>query len=288
MAKVTPTVIQGAYASTAELNANFSALAAEFENCVSLDGTTPSAMLADFDMNGHDILNVGSITINGVTQGDAQFVTIQDTGGHFDATEVETALEEVKLLTDANAVDIATNTGGIATNATGIATNAAGVAANLAALAGAPVQTVAGQSQAGYSELIGTVPWDDTLPQVATEGWLLVSALITPTEADSVIRIFGELNVSCKTAGVHGTIFIGVDSAGSAIYAKEEYFPTAQIMHTIGVEFWVNAVDTTARTYNIGFGPNSGNFYINQTSAGRKYGGVMTNWCKATEYRANP
>ncbi len=59
MAKVVPSTIAGAYASTSELNANFAALALEFENCLSLDGASPSALTADLDMNGKDIINLG-------------------------------------------------------------------------------------------------------------------------------------------------------------------------------------------------------------------------------------
>jgi len=61
MAKVTPSTITGAYASTSELNANFALLAAEFENALSLDGTTPNAMSAEIDMNGYNIINIGSL-----------------------------------------------------------------------------------------------------------------------------------------------------------------------------------------------------------------------------------
>ena len=59
MAKVTPSTIAGAYASTSELNANFALLAAEFENALSLDGASPSAMTSELDMNGYNIINVG-------------------------------------------------------------------------------------------------------------------------------------------------------------------------------------------------------------------------------------
>ena len=45
----------------AALNTNNQRIETAFENTLSLDGSTPNAMQADFDMNGNDILNVGTI-----------------------------------------------------------------------------------------------------------------------------------------------------------------------------------------------------------------------------------
>ena len=103
MAKVVPSAIAGAYASTAELNANFAALAAEFENCLSLDGTSPSQMTSDLDMNNNDILNVNVLNFTG-TSFNAVDVVVADVAGRYAATDAEAALDEVKLLADANKV----------------------------------------------------------------------------------------------------------------------------------------------------------------------------------------
>ncbi len=58
--------ITSGFNSTSEINQNFQALRDAFDNTVSLDGSLPNAMNADFDMNGYDILNAGGLTINGV------------------------------------------------------------------------------------------------------------------------------------------------------------------------------------------------------------------------------
>ena len=58
--------ITSGFNSTAEINQNFQALRDAFDNTVSLDGSLPNAMNADFDMNGYDILNAGALTIDGV------------------------------------------------------------------------------------------------------------------------------------------------------------------------------------------------------------------------------
>jgi|TARA_R110000868_G_scaffold133244_1_gene344752 hypothetical protein len=60
------TNIASGYASNTQLNANFQALQNAFDNTLSLDGSTPNAMQADFDLNGNDLLNVQSIYVNGV------------------------------------------------------------------------------------------------------------------------------------------------------------------------------------------------------------------------------
>jgi len=63
--KPTITTISSGFNSTSEINQNFQALRDAFDNTVSLDGSVPNAMTADFDMNGNDILNAGGLYING-------------------------------------------------------------------------------------------------------------------------------------------------------------------------------------------------------------------------------
>ena len=62
MAKqATLTTITAGHTSASKINANFEALNDAFDNTVSRDGSTPNTMLVDFDMNGNDILNVGTV-----------------------------------------------------------------------------------------------------------------------------------------------------------------------------------------------------------------------------------
>jgi hypothetical protein len=55
------TVTSGYQANTA-LNLNFTNIRDQFDNTLSLDGATPNAMLAAFDMNGNRILNLPEAT----------------------------------------------------------------------------------------------------------------------------------------------------------------------------------------------------------------------------------
>ena len=75
--KPTLTTLSSGFNSTTTLNNNFTALRNAFDNTLSLDGSTPNAMNADFDMNGNNILNANSIetdglSINGVQVGSSE------------------------------------------------------------------------------------------------------------------------------------------------------------------------------------------------------------------------
>lgn len=55
------TSVDAGYASNTKLNTNFTNLNASFDNTLSLDGSTPNSMNADFDLNSNDVLNGGTI-----------------------------------------------------------------------------------------------------------------------------------------------------------------------------------------------------------------------------------
>ena len=57
--------ISSGYASQSQLNENFSNIQTSFTNTLSLDGSSPNAMQANFDMNNQDIINVRGIYVNG-------------------------------------------------------------------------------------------------------------------------------------------------------------------------------------------------------------------------------
>ena len=61
--------ITSGYTSTTTLNANFEALRDGFDNTLSLDGSTPNAMNADFDMNSNDILNANEVNASALRLG---------------------------------------------------------------------------------------------------------------------------------------------------------------------------------------------------------------------------
>jgi len=80
------------------INTNSDRIETALENTLSRDGTTPNTMSADFDMNGNDILNIGSLGFSG---GD----TIQDLADQAAASALAAASSEAEAETaEANAV----------------------------------------------------------------------------------------------------------------------------------------------------------------------------------------
>lgn len=67
------TIATGYYSRNA-LNTNFENLRDGFSNTLSLDGSTPNAMGADFDMNHNSILNVDRIDVQSMTLDGANFI----------------------------------------------------------------------------------------------------------------------------------------------------------------------------------------------------------------------
>lgn len=62
--RFTPTSLASTYAAIDPLNANFNNISALLEKCLFTDGTSPNAMLADLDLNGHKIHNVANAVSN--------------------------------------------------------------------------------------------------------------------------------------------------------------------------------------------------------------------------------
>jgi hypothetical protein len=60
------TTVSSGYQSTTTINSNTQNLRDAFDNTLSLDGSTPNAMQADFDMNSNDILNVDKLYLSGL------------------------------------------------------------------------------------------------------------------------------------------------------------------------------------------------------------------------------
>lgn len=77
MAKLTTTDItniSGAETvALASINANNALIETAIENTLSRDGTTPNTMSADIDLNGNDLLNVGTIEADTITIGGEEF-----------------------------------------------------------------------------------------------------------------------------------------------------------------------------------------------------------------------
>lgn len=93
MAKITLTDLGSTtgLSSTAvtNINNNNATIEAAIENSISRDGTSPNNMLADFDMDDNDILNVGSIDITNAQITNANVTTADITNLSIDGTPVD-------------------------------------------------------------------------------------------------------------------------------------------------------------------------------------------------------
>jgi hypothetical protein len=74
--KPTISTISSGFNSTATINESLEALRDGFDNTLSLDGSTPNAMLADLDLNGNSILNAGTLDVSGLTLNGQQITDI--------------------------------------------------------------------------------------------------------------------------------------------------------------------------------------------------------------------
>lgn len=139
-----------------------------------------------------------------------------------------------------------------------------------------------------YATLSTAMPYDDTIPQ-STEGDEVLTVSFTPVSASSYLLIRAVVQVySPSNTHVTGALF--VDSATSA-FAANSIFTSysggaveqdAQLV----VEAIISAGSTSARTYKIRCGANSGSAYVNGNSSGRRLGGVATTTLSVTELAA--
>jgi hypothetical protein len=67
MAKLNLNNIASGFSSTTQLNANFDLIEVALENTLSRDGSIPNSMSADLDLNGYNLINVGSLDVSSVT-----------------------------------------------------------------------------------------------------------------------------------------------------------------------------------------------------------------------------
>ena len=138
-------------------------------------------------------------------------------------------------------------------------------------------------STATYDSTASNIPFDDTLPQ-NTEGKQLFSLSFTPVSASSTIRIHGVVQ-----AGVNSTAdckIVGFNSASgaSAIFASEATITSAGMLPMPFLHEEA-ALNTSARTYSLRYGPAAGEIMqINGVGGGRKLGGALTSYMIVEEW----
>lgn len=152
-------------------------------------------------------------------------------------------------------------------------------------IAGDVVQTAYGQ-RVDYATISANIPYDDTIPQI-TEGTEIFSVSITPQASANILEF--EVLVEGTLGTTTGTFLIGAlfkDGGANAIAACFGVSMDQSIAGGAGqmaLKFKVAAGGTAAQTYTFRIGANSGSFYLNGNSSGRKLGGVVPAYMQITE-----
>ena len=138
-------------------------------------------------------------------------------------------------------------------------------------------------STAAYDSTASNIPFDDTLPQ-NTEGKQLFSLSFTPLFSSSTIRIHGVVQAAvnstadCKIVGFSSAV------GTSAIFASEATITSAGMIPMAFVHEEA-ALNTSARTYSLRYGPAAGEtMQINGVGGGRKLGGALVSYMIVEEW----
>ena len=118
--------------------------------------------------------------------------------------------------------------------------------------------------------ITNVIPFDNTVPQNG-EGQQIISGSITPTKTTSKILGIVSVNGDSDTAGAPTVLAAFRDSVASAISAT--WVAYISYSSLISFEFIDSPNTTSATTYSIRVGPDSGTLYINRAFSGSILGG---------------
>ena len=197
--KPTVTTLQSGFNSTEVLNVNFTNIREAFDNTLSLDGSTPNAMEADLDLNNNDILNAGSILINGV-----DYIALG-----LEYKNASAASAAAALVSENNA----------GTSATSASNDAATIAGNLAAALAAQVAAELAETNAETAETNAETAETNAAASAVTSANEATTATtqagIATTQAGISTTKAGEASASATAASGSAT-----DAATSATAAE--------------------------------------------------------------------
>ena len=115
---------------------------------------------------------------------------------------------------------------------------------------------------------------DDTIPQ-SNEGLEVTTLAITPKSASNKLLIQVVVMGSSSSDAVT-TIGLFQDSGANALGAVTAYQSTGTGTHTLSFNHFMTAGTTSATTFKVRAGANTGTFTLNGYSGGRKLGGVAS------------
>lgn len=150
-------------------------------------------------------------------------------------------------------------------------------------IAGSVVQIVDAVSSAADSTAVA-IPYDDTIPQI-TEGKELFALSITPKYATSKIIVEAHVHCSITPAG-EPIIALFQDSGVNALAASSSFCDTATGRINLYIYHSLTAGTTSAITFRLRFGPNTGTMSINGSSGTRILGATSKSHIKIIEVKA--
>lgn len=137
--------------------------------------------------------------------------------------------------------------------------------------AASPLQVVS-TTYATNTTLSTALPYDDTIPQ-NTEGTEIMTLAITPESASSKLIIEYDIYASTSGAGVQMAAALFVDSTAGALDAVWQYAQAANNPYAIRGSYVVTSGSTSARTYKVRLGANSGSVFPNGSAGSTRIGG---------------
>lgn len=129
-------------------------------------------------------------------------------------------------------------------------------------------------STATYSDNTDPIPYDDTIPQLSSEGTSLLSLAVTPLSASStiIIRAVIPCDVATATKAMAALYVDSTENAVAIAFSKPTGGGGGDMLE---LYYEVASASTTARTYKLYVGPDTtGNMYVNGSSSNRIGAGI--------------
>jgi hypothetical protein len=254
------------------INANSALIEAAMENTLSLDGTTPNSMAADLDLNGNDLLNIGSFSISGGdTLADivgyaeewankAEDSLVSVAAGGDGSTEYSALHWSAKAAADVvltNADVVLTNADVVLTNADVVLTNADVVLTNADVVSAGVSETNAAASAAAAAASAAGIFWKEPVLNATTANITLSGEQTLDGVLTSTSRILVKDQTASEENGVYVTA-AGAWARATPLDTWDEHVGAAVIVSegtAHGDSAWICTVDaggtldTTAITW---------------------------------------
>jgi len=133
---------------------------------------------------------------------------------------------------------------------------------------------------------LSVFPLDGTIPQIGEGGGPYLSRVITPTKTTSRLVIEVSM-VLGSDSGNTTTMALFQDSTGNALAATLHGWQASGYLATVTLRHEMVAGTTSATTFTVRLGNNTGSVYVNR-SAGQAtlYGGILAGRMSVSEYSA--